>query len=216
MKTIRKATAGLMALALGLGVLGASGAWAQSNSANVVLTRTVSGNLEANAILQVTVTISKNADAVILALGLYETLPTGWTFKGNPNNNGNVDSASNQQFPTIFPDDGTSGVLDFAWITPPSFPYSMTYSIQAPNEVSSVDLTGFVEYRQTQGRELSAVTTTTIEPSKGGFCGCAPSTGVDGSRGDLAVIAGAALLLAGGTYLRRRRAAEAVRTDHRS
>lgn len=210
MKTIHKATAGLMALALGLAVFGASGAWAQSNSANVVLTRTVSGNLEANAILQVTVTMTRNPDTAILALALRETLPPGFLFKS-------VDSATAGRIPDIKPAADSGGVLEFAWIVTPNFPFSMTYSIQAPNEAEeAVNLSGQVEYRVTGTAQFSAVTTTTIEPSKGGFCGCAPTTGVGGSRGDLAVIAGAALLLAGGTYLRRRRAAEAVRSDHRS
>jgi hypothetical protein len=156
MKTFRSATADLMALALGLGVLATSGAWAQSNSANVVLTRSISGNLEANAKLQVTVTINRNLSESILALTLRETLPPGFLFKS-------VDSATGGRIPDIKPAVDSGGALEFAWIVTPSFPFSMTYSIQAPNVAEEeVNLSGQVEYRVNGAAQFSAITTTTI------------------------------------------------------
>ncbi|MBI1317465.1 MAG: hypothetical protein GC168_00765 [Candidatus Hydrogenedens sp.] len=208
MKSLPKFTLGLAVMALFLSAAAPS-AYAQANSANVVLSRTVSGNFEPNAILQLTVNLTKNPGTAILALAVRETLPAGWVFKS-------VDSATNGQTPSIAPSADDGGVLEFAWINTPTFPFSMTYSVQASNTAdAAVNITGQAEYRTTGAAEFSAVTTTTIEPSKSGFCGCAPTGNAGSMKGDLAVVAGVALLLLGGTALRRRRAAEAVRTDDR-
>lgn len=139
-----------------LGLVAVTNAWSQENTANLQFTRTVTGEYVADATLQVTLRMTKNATPVILALAVRETLPEGWTFNV-------VESATSNQIPSIRPAPGDSGQLQFAWINVPSFPFTMTYSIKAPSvEVESVELFGQVEYRASGRPEFSDVVTTTI------------------------------------------------------
>ncbi len=99
----------------------------------------------------VEMTVSINAGQLgepITAIGLYETIPPGWTFA-------NMRGITADQ-PAIGPETGAGDVLEFAWITPPALPYSFAYALNTPPDGSgSQILSGQVEYRTNAGRYIS-------------------------------------------------------------
>lgn len=161
--------AGIIPAVLAALLLAAS-AHAQVNSANVNLSRTVSGTVAAGETLSVTVKMT-SSPAEILGLGLRETLPENATFQGV--------TASTGSNPSVKPSIGTEGVLEFAWIDVPTFPYEMTYSVLLGAEFTPPqNITGQVEYRTTGGAEFSNTASTVLEEAgpawkTGIFAGCA-------------------------------------------
>ena len=76
MSTLFKSGALLAALVLVAGIAGPAMA---QNDANMVMSRTVTGDYDANSLLSVSVTLTADGGTELLALGLRETLPDGWT-----------------------------------------------------------------------------------------------------------------------------------------
>jgi len=155
-------------------------ATAQINSANVTLGRDYTGTVAAGETVAVTITITTAPPegVSILGLGLRETLPANATFQGV--------TASSGSNPSVKPTVGATGVLEFAWIDVPTFPYTMTYSVALGAEfVAPQDITGQVEYRTTGGAEFSNSVVTSLEVEDPGwktgiFAGCAAG-GMDAS-----------------------------------
>ncbi|MBI1317466.1 MAG: hypothetical protein GC168_00770 [Candidatus Hydrogenedens sp.] len=151
------------------------------NTAEALLTRAVSGAYEANALLEVTLNVTKNEIAVN-EVSLKESLPEGWTYDGVVAQPGTVVADT---LPAV----GSGGEIAFGWNAPPDFPLSIAYRIRVGNDASSaVSLSGAMEYRTTGRVERSNVVTTALEPAKMGFCGCAPAGGAAGG-GDLLLVA---------------------------
>jgi hypothetical protein len=177
-------------------LLVSSVASAQINSANVALDRTITGTVDNGETISVnlTFTAAPPNGRVILGLGLRETLPAGASYKG-------ITTSSGDQ-PAIKPALNKEGLLEFAWITVPAFPYTISYSVALGEAFASPSsLTGQLEYRTTGGAEFSNVKSTTLEIEDdtpawktGLFAGCAPG-GADVSSG-LADWTLAALVLA--------------------
>jgi hypothetical protein len=123
-----------------------------TNPAGLMFARVVSATYAPGEVLSVTVTLTASNGAGISALGLTEHIPEGWSFAG----------ASG---PAIAPSAGSVDTLDFAWLTPPSFPYTFAYMLQVPPDAAgTVSLSGSVEYRQNAGPYTVGEVTTTIEP----------------------------------------------------
>ncbi|MCX8065611.1 MAG: DUF5011 domain-containing protein, partial [Candidatus Hydrogenedentes bacterium] len=85
----------------------------------------------------------------VTAIGLYEMLPSDWTFISM--------RGINTDPPSIAPSPGTTGTLQFAWIIPPPFPCSFAYTVQIPDTASGVKIiSGQVEYRTNGPRLVSS------------------------------------------------------------
>lgn len=81
--------------------------------------------------IYVTIRIEKEGPQAITALGFQDTLPAGWTYQG-------LLEGSLPVEPTI----GKTGLLEFAYITIPSFPAQFTYIVNVPNSFSGPAVIG--------------------------------------------------------------------------
>lgn len=72
--------------------------------------------------VDLTVTLTPDTSGQINAVGLDETIPSGWTF----------DSVLSDPAPQVVPQPGVSGTLSFAWFPTPSFPLTFTYRLNVP------------------------------------------------------------------------------------
>ncbi len=92
--------------------------------------------------MDVTITITAATPGDLRAMGLYQTLPTGWVYNGMRVLSGDL--------PLVAPEPGTTGPLEFAWITIPMLPYSFVYSVTPPEGAcAAVHIPGQIEYRTT-------------------------------------------------------------------
>lgn len=102
------------------------------------------GTFQPGGTVDVTVTITKDGDKPVRAIGLIENLPDGWSFDsivgGNP--------------PDLSPPKGRTPTLEYAWFNIPEFPASFTYRVKAPASATApVEITGQTLFR-TDGPEL--------------------------------------------------------------
>jgi len=181
------------------------------NEANMVMSREVTGDYEANGLLSISVTLTADPGTELLALGLRETLPNGWTYQ---------EVTSTTTPPQVTPDQGAAGEIEFAWFTTPDLPYTMTYTARVGDDVfDTVNITGQAEYRLSGEAQLSNVEQTTVEAAPVDpmdMCGCSPAHQRNGAMGDLAVVIGAGLLLGTMAFARsRRESIQLVRTQDR-
>lgn len=94
----------------------------------------------------------------VTAIGLYEMLPSDWTFLSM--------RGINTDPPPIAPAPGTAGTLQFAWITPPPFPCSFAYTVQISEGANGPKIiSGQVEYRTNGPRLVSSPEVTEINGS---------------------------------------------------
>lgn len=101
--------------------------------------------------IQLRVTIAYGGTEPVTALALNEILPPGWTYEGIASGNA----------PPIQPPNGSTGQLDFAWITVPPFPVSFVYNVLVPPDAGGVQtVTGTAFYR-TSGDETPSNTAVT-------------------------------------------------------
>jgi hypothetical protein len=122
---------------------------------DVVFNRQAPPSYIAGQVIEITVNIGASYPESITALGLYETIPPGWTFVGL--------RGITSEPPAIAPAPGQDSLLEFAWITPPSFPAAFAYSLQSPANATDVQyITGQVEYRESGQAEKSNVETTEL------------------------------------------------------
>ena len=113
-----------------------------SEAGNLRVERTYPSNYTGSP---VQILLSVEHDNTLNALGIQETIPTGWSFA----------SVSGDDPPSIKPSAGATGTLEFGWISPPTSPISFTYTLQMPgNETGDKSITGQVLYRY-MGGELS-------------------------------------------------------------
>lgn len=98
--------------------------------------------------LEVTITMSASMVEGLTAIGLYETLPPEWVFGGLRGLTGDP--------PTVSPQPGDMGVLEFAWIQIPILPYTFAYIITPPETGGGpVYISGQIEYRTHGGAQKS-------------------------------------------------------------
>jgi len=114
------------------------------NPADVSLERSHSSAYTAGSEFTVTIGIDADDGAPITALGLAESIPEGWTYVSSASRGGGV--------PDVTPEVGSSGLIEFAWITIPEFPYTFTYTLAVPQEATgAAAITGYVAYRLDAG-----------------------------------------------------------------
>ena len=100
---------------------------------------------------QVTITNTIEYTGTLTALGFRLTLPDGWSFI----------TTSSVYEPDIKPGAGSSGILEFAWVTPPESPFTFTYTVSVPSdENGGKQISSVVLYRRLGG-ELGE----TVNPS---------------------------------------------------
>ncbi len=103
--------------------------------------------------LDVAVTFNREGTAQVTALALYETLPSGWTY----------DSYVSGPSPIIAPAPGTSGMLEFVYLTVAAFPATFVYRVNVPvDENGTQVLSGYAEYRLGGGAILTPLVETPI------------------------------------------------------
>jgi len=119
--------------------------------------------------VDVTILLEYQGSAAMTALGLVETLPEGWTFEGVVS--GPVD---------LVRQNGSD--VEFAWITIPAFPVSVTYRVRAPADLAGDQVfSGLLRYRFAAG-ELSVGPVVTTLPVTDGNSSVTPSADVQLTR----------------------------------
>lgn len=150
-----------LAVALAAAALAAPQAAAQipggrGNPMGVWLERIHAPRYAPGALFQIAVTIAAAGEGTINAMGLRETVPAGWTLAGV--------EASIGDPPDIASPAGASGVLEFAWITPPALPHTFAYTLAVPEgESGRKYFHGALEYRTTGGALFAAPLVTETE-----------------------------------------------------
>lgn len=126
------------------------------NPAGLILQRDHAAEFVGGEELIVQVAIAAADDQPLFALGLYETIPTGWTFEGLY-----VDAGP---APDILPPQGATGVLEFGWVSP-AVPVQLRYALRIPpRDEGARFITGQVEYRlESDPRRNSAPLLTQLE-----------------------------------------------------
>jgi hypothetical protein len=99
---------------------------------------------------QVKVTISSTCAGEVYALGLRDQLPPGWSFGSIIGQGTNIPDWNTQN-------PAPGGLLEFAWIDVPSFPFSFTYTVNVPaTESGDRSINGTVLYRVLAGTQQTA------------------------------------------------------------
>ena len=118
----------------------------------MVMTRTVSSTEYAPCgTLEVTVTLYYYDTPLVKALGLREEFPEGWTY---------VESPPESEV-SVEPSAGEGPVMDFAWVNPPEFPLTFTYSVRAPQGAEGQAVIGGQARYRTEGPEYRSNSVTT-------------------------------------------------------
>jgi len=100
----------------------------------------------------------------LTALGFEETIPEDWTFV----------SVAGDDPPPVYPGDDATGMLGFAWITPPESPIDFCYTLQVPeSETGDKSFSGELIYRIDVGAEQR----TTIDPDPDTISQCTYHSG---------------------------------------
>lgn len=145
----------MMLATLLLGGIGLMTKAVAENPLGMALTRGLPESYTAGGTVEVELTLSCTGVDTILALGTYETVPTGWTFVSMREVSGIK--------PQIGPQVGDSGTLEFAWFTVPSLPCTFAYTLDVPVDAQGFkSFTGQIEYRLGGGPLYSDDATSTI------------------------------------------------------
>lgn len=123
------------------------------------LLRAAPGTFDPETMIEIQVTVTASTTEGVTAIGLRETPPGGWMY-------GDIRAISNE-LPAIAKQDEASGVIEFAWITPPIMPVTFAYTLQVPPagpETSGMQfISGQVEYRTLGGRLVSPPVVTPLQ-----------------------------------------------------
>ena len=126
------------------------------NPLRIVLGREHAGPYTGGRTVNVVVRIGASSWDGLTAMGLYEKIPDGWTLEdvrllgGVP--------------PSVSPEAGTGGVLQFIWILPPRAPVALGYTLRVPARDSGArPFSGQVEYRLGGGKLTSNVALTQLD-----------------------------------------------------
>ena len=106
----------------------------------------------------ITVTLEKDGDEVVQALGYEDTTPNGWTYGGLVAGDFN---------PDVRPANNATGLLGFGWITPPDFPFTFAYRVNVPANEEDVNqtFTSRGKYRFGGGEILTNQIVDTLNPA---------------------------------------------------
>lgn len=106
-------------------------------------------------VVEVSVQMGYDGGEAVTAVGLQTIIPDGWKFDG----------LSGGATPTIAPDAGRTGVLEFAWIQPPPWPATFTYRLRVPEtENAARELSTTAMYRTSGDQLTSNTASATLTP----------------------------------------------------
>lgn len=101
------------------------------------------GGYTAGETLEISATLTYSGTTPVSALAFVETLPVGWTF----------DKVTGGSAPAVAPPAGKAGNATFIWIDVPSFPATVTYTVNVPaGEAGARTLAGKAAYRTDSGQ----------------------------------------------------------------
>lgn len=103
----------------------------------------------------ITLTYGRRKSDPVTAIAVVEVLPEGWTFE----------SVSGGAAPTLAPQSGATGEINFIWVTPPAWPATFTYRVHVPeNESGTRVLSGLSLYRTSGGEIRTPPAVTELAP----------------------------------------------------
>jgi hypothetical protein len=107
-------------------------------------------------VMAITVSIEGDASDDLKALGIEEYLPEPWVL---------VDvEGDGRGLPHIRPASGAPPPFEFAWIIPPAFPCTFTYTVYVPgDDYGPKQIQGFIEYRLNEGPHQTPILATEID-----------------------------------------------------
>lgn len=132
-----------------VGVLAAEVARAQDpNPLQIAVSHGAPATYSPGQPLEIVISITASQNEGVTALGLIEAIPEGWAFASARGISGPT--------PAIMPAPGTTAKLEFAWITPPTFPYSFAFTLNVPESANGpATISGQAEYRTDGPRQLA-------------------------------------------------------------
>ena len=92
----------------------------------------------------VTLTYGRAKSDPVTAIAVVEVLPEGWDF----------DSVVGGAAPTLVPQPGARGEINFIWVTPPTWPATFTYRVRVPENESGVRVISGHSLYRTSGGEI--------------------------------------------------------------
>lgn len=124
----------------------------KKNAPPVEVARSISaGGYTPGQPLEISVTLNYAAADPVTALALVETLPEGWSF----------DKVTGGAAPAVSPPAGKTGPVTFIWVQIPTFPATLTYTVNVPATDSGArTLSGKAAYRTT-GAQIEGPPTAT-------------------------------------------------------
>jgi hypothetical protein len=117
------------------GKVSRSSVYPYATGVSAIRDRAVEGS---TAVITVTITHGGN----LTALGVQEVIPAGWTFDSMLS--GGV---------AIAPSQGSSGILEFTWLTVPSSPITLSYKVNIETDSAQAPINGVVRFRTTGSEE---------------------------------------------------------------
>ena len=161
-RLLRRTFAVLAVLLLLLGATGAGGETTMTVTREVAELDEAGWFVPGTTELTFTLTFTLGGDmGNVTALAWEDELPTGWTYKAS--------SLVATPAPFIVPADGASGTLEFAWLTIPTFPFTMTYVINVPPDpILPATVSGQAEFRLLGPAQFSNIVENTfrLEPAR--------------------------------------------------
>jgi len=105
-----------------------------------------------NDTLTATPTVTYGADGLIEVINIVEYTGKVFAIGASVDLPENVEfvSATGDYQPAIMPKKGDTGLLEFAWVMPPTSPFRLTYTVKAFPEAKD-DILSQISYRRTGG-----------------------------------------------------------------
>lgn len=137
------------------GTGGPGGPGGENQPTTLILERATTNNKRywPGQLVTVILTIRNPQRLRISALGLQETLPTGWELQSIIETSG----------ASVAPSQGATGTLEFAWMNIPPFPVKVAYTVLVPNDADGTAVfSGQVLYRTPDSEELRSPVCETV------------------------------------------------------
>ncbi|KPA18399.1 conserved hypothetical protein, secreted [Candidatus Magnetomorum sp. HK-1] len=115
--------------------------------------------------LTATPTVTYGADGLIEVINIVEYTGKIFAIGASVDLPENVEfvSATGDFQPAIMPKKGDTGLLEFAWVMPPTSPFRLTYTVKAFPEASA-DIYSQISYRRTGGALYEKMNPIKVKP----------------------------------------------------
>ena len=125
----------------------------------VTMTRTISPlEYTSDQPLEIQIRMESTCSESIVSFGISEGIPENWRYVSGTSTNGTA--------PVLWPSAGAASTLEFAWISPPTFPLEIRYVIEPSADVTGpIQFSGYGIYLFAVGNEnRTLVVESTVEP----------------------------------------------------